>query len=687
MKHKLLLFLLLVLFSLAGPKTHAQTQYNREFRGIWVATVDNLDWPSRGASAESQKTALRNILDRIKEANLNVVFFQVRTETDAFYKSSYEPWSRFLTGVQGKDPGYDPLAYAIEEAHKRGLELHAWLNPYRVNYSTSASIVYAENHISKTRPEWIIDINGKKILNPGLPEVRAYVADVVQEVVDNYDIDGIHFDDYFYQYPPDQISNQDQATYALYGGGRSIGDWRRHNINESMRIISEGIKASKPTVRFGISPFGIWKNGTPAGITGMDAYNVIYADPLQWMQAGTVDYITPQLYWRIGGAQDFRKLLEWWADQAFSRGKHLYTGHILNTTNYTSTQVPDQIAITREQRAKNSLGSVHFRSSLLVNNTLSTFTNFKNSVYRLPAIPPTMEWLPEDAPEAPQTVTAVKNGNGSYTFTWSRAANNQHAFKRYVLHSLNAPLTGDPDNLPDGTIRALLGTESITIPAANIPMGITYWAVTELSTSNHQSPLSNVFTLEKLAPAPVVTSPALVESVSSNPSVRFEWQIPANAEGFQYQFARDAQFTDMVETSDALAATVNVKEFTGLQAPNPYFFRVRVKIANAWSEWSTVYRYVVDPLGIADMLDVNQLKVYPNPSEGPVFVDISLKKRAEVQIDLVSTDGQTKMKTISKKYNAGDHTVKLNRNKLAPGVYLLIILVDGERTVQRVILL
>src|SRR5690606_14472720 len=238
--------------------------------------------------------------------------------------------SRWLTGVQGQDPGYDALAFAIEEAHKRGLELHAWINPFRVNASTSAATVYSEDHISNTNPELLLEYaSGQKIINPGLPEAREYVVSVVEEITQNYDIDGIHFDDYFYPYSG--TADEDLSTFEVHGDGfDNIGDWRRHNVNETVRQVYEAIKIIKPGVRFGISPFGIWKNGVPEGIVGMDAYNVIYADAIHWIETQTIDYITPQLYWPIGGGQDFKKLLEWWAENATSASRHLYAGHTLN---------------------------------------------------------------------------------------------------------------------------------------------------------------------------------------------------------------------------------------------------------------------------------------------------------------------------------------------------------------------
>ncbi|GAB2535615.1 glycoside hydrolase family 10 protein [Rufibacter soli] len=495
----LLSFCLLISFY---PVT-AQELPNREFRGVWVATVANLDWPVQGASPEKQKAALRDMLDKIKEANLNAVFFQVRTECDAFYRSSKEPWSRFLTGTQGKDPGYDPLAFAIEEAHARGLELHAWFNPYRVNTVNTPGTYHAQ-HVSKAKPEWLLTFaNGKKILNPGLPEVRQYITSIIKEVAQNYAIDGVHFDDYFYPYPEGPfkgISNEDAATFQEFGNGFSgVSDWRRFNVNETMRLVHEALQQVNPTARFGVSPFGIWKNGEPAGISGMDSYNAIYADPLYWLDQKYVDYLTPQLYWPIGGRQDYRKLLYWWSDRAYEASRHLYAGHMVQK-NYTLDELPQQIEITRSNRDRHALGSVVFRASNITNNTLLTGTSFKSATFRFPAAPPSMAWKNGKEPAAPQGLTVTLNEQtGNYEITWARSPANTHSFKRYLLYTTNTmPATGALT--PEGAVRAFTTQEKVIIPAAEVPSPVSFWAVSEVSPGNHESPLSNVVILGSPVP-------------------------------------------------------------------------------------------------------------------------------------------------------------------------------------------
>ncbi len=316
-----------IVFTLSIHNSHAQAPKS-EIRAVWVATVSNLDWPTGGNryNMEQQKILMRGILDTALSLNLNAIFFQIRPQSDALYESEYTPWSENLTGVRGKDPGYDPLAFTIEEAHKRGIEIHGWLNPYRFEtyigkYSGKPGDFNADH------PEWMLTYSDHRILNPGVPEVQEHMKDIVGEIIHKYDIDGIHFDDYFYPYGG--TNNEDIATYNAYKGDfTNIGDWRRNNVNHMIQLVHDTIQSVKPYVRFGISPFGIYGNNeNPQGIIGLDAYNTIYTDPKVWLSSGSIDYINPQLYWPIGGSQDFSKLVPFWAQMAKDNNRHMIAGH------------------------------------------------------------------------------------------------------------------------------------------------------------------------------------------------------------------------------------------------------------------------------------------------------------------------------------------------------------------------
>ncbi|MEN8652922.1 family 10 glycosylhydrolase [Streptomyces sp. 21So2-11] len=305
-------------------------------RGMWLATVANRDWPSApGLTAAKQKAELLAHLDTAVRRRLNAVVLQVRPTADALWPSPYEPWSACLTGVQGKDPGWDPLGTAVREAHRRGLELHAWFNPYRVANHTDPSRLVA-SHPARVHPDWVLPYGGKLYYNPGLPEVRRFVQDAMLDAVRRYDIDAVHWDDYFYPYPVAGQTFADDDAYARHGGAfPDRAAWRRDNTDRLVSETAARIKAVKRSVRFGISPFGVWRNATtdPLGSAtraGVQTYDDLHADTRKWVKEGWIDYIAPQLYWNIGfAAADYAKLLPWWADVVRGTGVELYAGEAL----------------------------------------------------------------------------------------------------------------------------------------------------------------------------------------------------------------------------------------------------------------------------------------------------------------------------------------------------------------------
>lgn len=310
----------------------------REFRGIWVATVYNLDWPSKpGLPVETQQDELLEILDRVEALNLNAVVLQVRTMCDAFYASPLEPWSYYLTGELGKapEPFWDPLAFAVEAAHERGIELHAWFNPFRATTAEYGDVMPGD-HVVREYP-WLARPSGRHLwLDPSSEFVRERVLTVIYDVVNRYDIDAVHLDDYFYPYPKkgEDPGLDDEENWHRYRFGEALrtdgrpmerNEWRRHLVNELIRELYGDIKATKPWVKVGISPFGIWRSGHPEDIRGMDAYEQIFADSRRWIREGWVDYFSPQLYWKLKGPQSFSQLYRWWQDQNV-HGRHLWPG-------------------------------------------------------------------------------------------------------------------------------------------------------------------------------------------------------------------------------------------------------------------------------------------------------------------------------------------------------------------------
>ena len=396
----------------------------REFRGVWVATVGNMDWPSkRGLSTAEAQAELIALLDRAVALKLNAVIFQVRPAADALYASSIEPWSEYLTGTQGKkpDPFWDPLSFVIAESHKRGLELHAWFNPYRARFTGSKSPL-ARNHIARTSPSLVKTYGGYLWMDPGEPLVRARTLRVVMDVVKRYDVDGVHIDDYFYPYPvarrgkrvdfPDTRSWQ---KYRAAGGKLARDDWRRDNVNQLVKALHDSVHKAKPWVRFGVSPFGIWRPGYPESVRGFDAYQQLYADARKWLREGWLDYFTPQLYWpTTRPQQSYPVLLDWWASENV-HGRHLWPGNFTSQAggrgsgSFPVSELMEQIRITRVNPG--ATGNVHFSMKSFLSNQAGMNDTLRIGPYAQPALPPASPWLAVARPPLPTlAVTPVADG-------------------------------------------------------------------------------------------------------------------------------------------------------------------------------------------------------------------------------------------------------------------------------------
>ena len=406
-------FAVAALFAAASVQAQASApKIDREFRGLWVATVANIDWPSKpGLSTWDQQRELLTILDKAVALKLNAIVLQIRPGADAFYDSRYEPWSQFLTGRQGRapEPPYDPLAFAVAEAHKRGLELHAWFNPYRAAYTKDSLI--AKNHISQTNPDVIWKYDRYLWMDPGDTLVRKRSVRAVVDVVKRYDVDGVHIDDYFYPYPVTDAAGKkvdfpDSATYARYvkhGGKLSKDDWRRDNVNKLVEAFYKGVHAAKPWVKVGISPFGIWRPGNPEQIKGFDAYNEIYADSRLWLANGWADYLAPQLYWPIKPpAQSFPVLFDWWRS-VNPKHRHIWPG--LGTYRIAESgarKIPAREIIDEIDtlRLRPDAGHIHFNTTVLMKDADSISEKLSAS-YANDALVPASPWLGAKKPGRP----------------------------------------------------------------------------------------------------------------------------------------------------------------------------------------------------------------------------------------------------------------------------------------------
>lgn len=512
----------------------------RELRAAWIATVENIDWPAKGTfNAEQQKADFIAILDELKEAGMNAIVMQVKPTADAFYPSKFAPWSKWLTGEQGKDPGYDPLAFMIEEAHKRNLEFHAWFNPYRASMEPDVNSLIPE-HPLRQHEDWLLTYGGRLIMDPGIPGTQQYIIDSIMEVVQNYDIDAVHFDDYFYPYPVAGVNFPDDASYSKYGNGMNREDWRRHNVDTLIQKLSKAIKDEKPYVQFGISPFGIWKNvdSDPEGsdTRGTESYNAIYADTRKWVQEEWIDYIAPQIYWYFNyGPAAYENLIDWWAKQVEGRNVHLYIGHGAyrigsDDPNWLDPdQMPNQIQFNRN--FDNVKGSIFFSTQSLRDNPLGFNDRLQQDLYAYSALVPEMNWLGQSKPAAPAEMTGTAAASG-IQLDWQDPQEEVAYYAVYRSIGDQAPDINNPANIYD-QVRKLSSHHQQYIDHL-VEQGKTYtYMITAFNRAHQESDSTQQVTVEAKEPEPIRT-------------IEFD-KIPALYTGKSHQVSIKAIYKDRTE--------------------------------------------------------------------------------------------------------------------------------------------
>lgn len=436
-----------------------QSPPKREFRAVWIATVGNIDWPSKkGLSAQQQQQEFIQYLDYFQSLGFNAVIVQIRAAADAFYPSPYEPWSVYLSGKQGQPPfpKYDPLAFMIQETHKRNMDFQAWFNPFRALVNSSVN-PNPPNHVTRQHPDWLINYGGKTYFDPGNPEARNYILKVILDVVKRYDIDGVHIDDYFYPYKIAGQSFRDNDSYDKYNNGMGKDDWRRNNVNLFISQLNNLIKKEKPRLQFGVSPFGIWRNARQDSINGSatngsSCYDDLYSDALLWMKRDWVDYLAPQLYWPCSSkAASFSVLLPWWM-QHRQRAK-MYIGlglyQLVNAKPgspwYGNTEILKQIRMSRAAHADGLI----FYSASSFNKIGSSFADsLRRHYFSTIAFPPAMPWLDNKAPASPKLYSTQKTG-GALLLQWieNNASNQPLKYAVYRFEGSEPIDLNNPENI------------------------------------------------------------------------------------------------------------------------------------------------------------------------------------------------------------------------------------------------
>lgn len=587
-----------------------QAQPKREFRSAWLTTVWGIDWPTSYSQSteegqQKQQNELRAIVDSLAEANMNAVFFQVRGFSDAMYKSKYEPWSQYLTGTRGGEPTYDPLQLLIDYAHAKGIEVHAWMNPYR--YSSSDA-TYGKNHekdYHNTHPEWLVKCGALTILNPSLPEVREQICRVVADVVENYDIDGVIFDDYFHQSGYQDAYDQEQ--YNATGNGLSRADWRRAQNNLMVKMVNSTIKAIKPWVTFGIGPAGVaGKANTSAPVYGVEPcpspssdwqYNGIYADPLAWYNEHTIDYMAPQIYWTIDSKSNYDLLCKWWSDMASHFDRHMYVSHSLSALK------PDGVSLSSGQFYKDEIGAQTELNRLYDRmgapgscwyglstgiDTKGFIQYIKSVVNPRPAVVPQMTWYRTD------DCLYVNNIRISGTeLIWEAPKPNL----RYVVYAFPKDKVGVESIAASG--EYLLGTtykNAFSLKDLKIPSGYVL-AVAVLDRFGNEYPVrtrdnvtmgkSEVATLDYPANDANVLVPCYLS-----------WNVANEADSYFFQLSKSADFSTVDYEVETVDTTFYVGKIYWFKPDVTYYWRVRTRSINKEDTYSEIRSFTGIPFQV-----------------------------------------------------------------------------------------
>ena len=685
-----LIYVFSTVFLLILHCAQAQITPKREMRGAWIATYANIDWPSAGSSSSLEQSSFIQRVDEHKATGVNAIFIQVRSQADAMYPSPYEPWSADLTGSQGTAPNpyYDPLDFMITQTHQRGMEFHAWFNPYRAmaTFNTTNYNNLSATHVVKTHPEWIMNVTTisnsaqQRLLNPGAPEVWDHIIKVMMHVVRNYDVDGIHFDDYFYTNPGLTTYNDD-SVYAIHN--RGIADratWRRSNVDTLIRRLGDSIRSVKPWIKFGISPSGIWLsqasdpiNGSNTSAGATQHYKDLYANSRLWLQQGWIDYLAPQVYWYIGQTgSDYNILAPWWSNNSF--GRHIYmgiagykVGDIAQNAAFATdrTQVPRQLRLNRQMAGIK--GQAVYNTTSLRNNKLNFRDSLRLNLFKKPALLPAMSWKDNAGPEAATSLTAILLGDNTIKLNWIKpavASNEMDKAKQFVIYRAAGTMP-DTDNIDNLIAISLTDTQEY-IDTSTLTNGTYYYLITALDRLHNESAASNTATLV-MGPLPLTLLQFDAWKTYDN-TVQLLWKTGNELNTLHFEVERAINGNNfksirIVKATDGSALSTYKITDNSVTLNGLYYYRLKMTDKDGSFSYSNT-----KIIKVADVAAT--LVAYPTPVVAGNNIQLILPgMKGKNMVRLISINGKVVMQG-QVLFTAGQATLKLS-NKIIPGNYIL----------------
>jgi uncharacterized lipoprotein YddW (UPF0748 family) len=700
-------FYCLLLFCLLKiTLVQAQTAPKREMRGAWIATYANIDWPSVGATTAQEQATFTQRLDEHKTTGMNAIFAQVRSQCDALYPNPYDPWSAVISGTQGVAPSpyYDPLAFMINETKQRGMEFHAWFNPYRAlaSFTTTSYNNLAASHVAKAHPDWTMTVTnitgGAKqiLLNPGAPEVWEHIIGAVMHVVRNYDVDGIHFDDYFYTNPATTTYNDD-SVYNIHNRGiANRGDWRRSNVDTLIKRLNDSIKSVKPWIKFGISPSGIWMSqandatGSNTSAGALQHKKDLYANSKLWLQQGWIDYLAPQVYWYIGQTgSDYNILAPWWSNNNF--GRHIYMGQAGYKVGDVAQNVAfatDKAQIAKQVRLNRSLpginGQIVYNTTSLRNNPLGFRDSLRLNLYNRPALLPTMTWKDNIPPSPATSLAGVKLANNTISLTWvnppAAVAAEMDVVKRFAIYK---GINTMPDINNAADLIAITNTDVSSYIDTDVLPSTTYnYIITAIDRLYNESIASNTATVI-VGALPLNLISFNVEK-SNNKNVLLTWQTAneINTHSFNIERAiNNNQFKNILSlNANDGSTTYNYKTIDyNLIENGTYFYRLKMVDKDGYFTFSDIKKISINNAGI-------DIAAYPNPiAKGGKLQLLWPNANGNINYSIIQSNGKIVTQNNIQFYG-GIANLSLS-SSLASGNYILQCFKDGKVYSLKIIVL